>query len=54
MQHVEFRTQLTEEEVRSIQSLKWMKLSHSKRENLVTVLGYYNEVARKFLLETRH
>ena len=31
-----------------------MKLSHAKQENLVTVMGYYNEVARKFLLESRH
>ena len=45
---------VTQEELRSIESLKWMKVTHSGTQELGTVLRYYNELARKFLLEKRH
>lgn len=48
---VRFSTNLNEEDLEKVESLKWLKLSHQGQNETATVLGCYNELARKFLLE---
>lgn len=44
---------MTDEDIQIIESLKWLKTSHSAPQGLVVIVSHYNELARKFLLEGR-
>ena len=47
--HVEFTREVTEEDLRSMEVLRWLQ----KQNDFPTTLGYYVELARKFLIEGR-
>ena len=47
--NVEFTAEVSEEDFKKMELLRWLQ----KQKDFATTLGYYNELARKFLFEEK-